>query len=72
MLGKCTKFNILVLNYQLQGNKTANILRCGLNGKKKKKKRCGLNLDVIIWDSLLIHISRKTVRQELHVLSFHG
>lgn len=69
MLGKCTKFNILVLNYQLQGNKT-NILRCGLNGKRKK--RCGLNLDVIIWDSLLIHISRKTVRQELHVLSFHG
>lgn len=38
MLGKCTKFNILVLNYQLQGNKTANILRCGLNGKKKEKK----------------------------------
>lgn len=61
MLGKCTNFNnILVLNYQLQGNKTANILRCGLN------------LDVIIWDSLLIHISIKTMRQELHVLSFHG
>lgn len=61
MLGKCTNFNnILVLSYQLQGNKTANILRCGLN------------LDVIIWDSLLIHISIKTMRQELHVLSFHG